>query len=167
MGAHGAVSPPGNQPALPPPGEKTKGMMGVSELLISTCVQCVVFSILSAQPLLVVGFSGPLLVFEEAFFSVGAAPRPRAPPAPCHTRGVPVRPRVLCRGVAPGGWHKVTPHKGWRFWDGTGVMPHRGGAFWGGTGVMPHGWCLVGEVTRGMLRGWCREGGATGVMARG
>ncbi|NWS64967.1 B3AT protein, partial [Chunga burmeisteri] len=53
----------------PPPGEKTKGMMGVSELLISTCVQCVLFSILSAQPLLVVGFSGPLLVFEEAFYS--------------------------------------------------------------------------------------------------
>ncbi|KAF4804474.1 Band 3 anion transport protein [Turdus rufiventris] len=50
-------------------GEKTKGMMGVSELLISTCVQCVLFSLLSAQPLLVVGFSGPLLVFEEAFFS--------------------------------------------------------------------------------------------------
>ncbi|NXI02724.1 B3AT protein, partial [Pachycephala philippinensis] len=52
-----------------PPGEKTKGMMGVSELLISTCVQCVLFSLLSAQPLLVVGFSGPLLVFEEAFYS--------------------------------------------------------------------------------------------------
>ncbi|KAF1627344.1 Band 3 anion transport protein, partial [Eudyptes filholi] len=52
-----------------PPGEKTKGMMGVSELLVSTCVQCILFSILSAQPLLVVGFSGPLLVFEEAFYS--------------------------------------------------------------------------------------------------
>ncbi|XP_042643397.1 band 3 anion transport protein isoform X6 [Tyto alba] len=49
--------------------EKTNGMMGVSELLISTCVQCVLFSLLSAQPLLVVGFSGPLLVFEEAFYS--------------------------------------------------------------------------------------------------
>ncbi|KAM6115032.1 band 3 anion transport protein isoform 3-T3 [Phoenicopterus ruber ruber] len=49
--------------------EKTKGMMGVSELLLSTCMQCVLFSILSAQPLLVVGFSGPLLVFEEAFYS--------------------------------------------------------------------------------------------------
>ncbi|KAM6399439.1 band 3 anion transport protein [Rhynochetos jubatus] len=49
--------------------EKTKGMMGVSELLLSTCVQCVLFSIFSAQPLLVIGFSGPLLVFEEAFFS--------------------------------------------------------------------------------------------------
>uniref|UniRef100_A0A8C4TRR3 Anion exchange protein n=1 Tax=Falco tinnunculus TaxID=100819 RepID=A0A8C4TRR3_FALTI len=50
--------------------EKTEGMMGVSELLISTCVQCVLFSFFSAQPLLVVGFSGPLLVFEEAFYSI-------------------------------------------------------------------------------------------------
>ncbi|XP_025910200.1 band 3 anion transport protein [Nothoprocta perdicaria] len=49
--------------------EKTRGMMGVSELLIATCVQCVLFSLLSAQPLLVVGFSGPLLVFEESFFT--------------------------------------------------------------------------------------------------
>ncbi|XP_049715587.1 band 3 anion transport protein [Elephas maximus indicus] len=50
-------------------GEKTGNQMGVSELLISTAVQGVLFSLLGAQPLLVVGFSGPLLVFEEAFFS--------------------------------------------------------------------------------------------------
>ncbi|XP_042823047.1 band 3 anion transport protein isoform X8 [Panthera tigris] len=50
-------------------GEKTFNHMGVSELLISTAAQGVIFSLLGAQPLLVVGFSGPLLVFEEAFFS--------------------------------------------------------------------------------------------------
>ncbi|XP_077709623.1 band 3 anion transport protein isoform X1 [Canis aureus] len=50
-------------------GEKTQNQMGVSELLISTAVQGILFSLLGAQPLLVVGFSGPLLVFEEAFFS--------------------------------------------------------------------------------------------------
>ncbi|EPY72637.1 band 3 anion transport protein [Camelus ferus] len=50
-------------------GEKTQNLMGVSELLISTAVQGILFSLLGAQPLLVVGFSGPLLVFEEAFFS--------------------------------------------------------------------------------------------------
>ncbi|XP_055475868.1 band 3 anion transport protein [Psammomys obesus] len=50
-------------------GEKTRNLMGVSELLISTAVQGIVFALLAAQPLLVVGFSGPLLVFEEAFFS--------------------------------------------------------------------------------------------------
>ncbi|KAE8279741.1 Anion exchange protein 2 [Larimichthys crocea] len=50
-------------------GEKTEGLIGVSELIVSTAVQGVIFCLLGAQPLLVVGFSGPLLVFEEAFFS--------------------------------------------------------------------------------------------------
>lgn len=56
--------------SLLPAGEKTQNLMGVSELLISTSAQGIVFSLLGAQPLLVVGFSGPLLVFEEAFYSV-------------------------------------------------------------------------------------------------
>uniref|UniRef100_A0A8C6N3L7 Anion exchange protein n=1 Tax=Mus spicilegus TaxID=10103 RepID=A0A8C6N3L7_MUSSI len=62
-------------PAKPDPnlyntlGEKTRNLMGVSELLISTAVQGILFALLGAQPLLVLGFSGPLLVFEEAFFS--------------------------------------------------------------------------------------------------
>lgn len=50
--------------------------MGVSELIVSTAVLGVLFSLLGAQPLLVVGFSGPLLVFEEAFFKVTALPCP-------------------------------------------------------------------------------------------
>ncbi|XP_053545788.1 anion exchange protein 3 [Bombina bombina] len=49
-------------------GEKTQGLMGVSELIVSTSILGVIFSFLAAQPLLIVGFSGPLLVFEEAFF---------------------------------------------------------------------------------------------------
>ncbi|XP_051839433.1 anion exchange protein 3 isoform X2 [Antechinus flavipes] len=49
-------------------GEKTEGLMGVSEMVVSTAVIGIIFSILGAQPLLVVGFTGPLLVFEEAFF---------------------------------------------------------------------------------------------------
>ncbi|KAK1331120.1 hypothetical protein QTO34_009069 [Cnephaeus nilssonii] len=55
--------------SLLPTGEKTQNQMGVSELLISTAAQGILFALLAAQPLLVVGFSGPLLVFEEAFFS--------------------------------------------------------------------------------------------------
>ncbi|KAM4604700.1 anion exchange protein 2a [Polymixia lowei] len=50
-------------------GEKTEGLIGVSELIVATAMQGVVFSLLGAQPLLVIGFSGPLLVFEEAFYS--------------------------------------------------------------------------------------------------
>lgn len=53
-------------------GEKTDGLIGVSELIVSTAVQGVIFCLLGAQPLLIVGFSGPLLVFEEAFYSVSS-----------------------------------------------------------------------------------------------
>ncbi|KAA8585420.1 hypothetical protein FQN60_004114, partial [Etheostoma spectabile] len=47
--------------------DKTNKMMGVSELMISTSLQGVIFCLIAAQPVLVIGFSGPLLVFEEAF----------------------------------------------------------------------------------------------------
>ncbi|XP_026792213.3 anion exchange protein 2a [Pangasianodon hypophthalmus] len=50
-------------------GDKTEGLMGVSELIVATAVQGILFCLLGAQPLLVVGFSGPVLVFEEAFYS--------------------------------------------------------------------------------------------------
>ncbi|XP_032442587.1 solute carrier family 4 member 1a (Diego blood group) [Xiphophorus hellerii] len=48
--------------------DKTDKMMGVSELMISTSVQGMIFCIIAAQPVLIIGFSGPLLLFEEAFF---------------------------------------------------------------------------------------------------
>ncbi|KAM6914221.1 solute carrier family 4 member 1a (Diego blood group) [Lycodopsis pacificus] len=49
--------------------DKTEKWMGVSELMISTSIQGVIFCLIAAQPVLVIGFSGPLLVFEEAFYS--------------------------------------------------------------------------------------------------
>ncbi|XP_063315373.1 band 3 anion transport protein isoform X1 [Pelobates fuscus] len=48
--------------------QKTQNWMGVSELMVSTAAQGILFCLLGAQPLLILGFSGPLLVFEEAFF---------------------------------------------------------------------------------------------------
>ncbi|XP_044130974.1 band 3 anion transport protein isoform X1 [Bufo gargarizans] len=48
--------------------QKTQSWMGVPELMVSTAIQGIVFCLLGAQPLLILGFSGPLLVFEEAFF---------------------------------------------------------------------------------------------------
>ncbi|MEQ2184991.1 hypothetical protein GOODEAATRI_013563, partial [Goodea atripinnis] len=39
-------------------------------LMVSTCVQGVIFCIIAAQPILIIGFSGPLLLFEEAFFAI-------------------------------------------------------------------------------------------------
>uniref|UniRef100_A0A8C7YBL3 Anion exchange protein n=1 Tax=Oryzias sinensis TaxID=183150 RepID=A0A8C7YBL3_9TELE len=49
-------------------GEKTEGMMGVTELIVSTATLGVLFSLFAGQPLLIIGFSGPLLVFEEAYY---------------------------------------------------------------------------------------------------
>uniref|UniRef100_A0A3Q1GW57 Anion exchange protein n=1 Tax=Acanthochromis polyacanthus TaxID=80966 RepID=A0A3Q1GW57_9TELE len=49
--------------------DKTEKMMGVSELMISTSIQGIIFCLIAAQPVLVIGFSGPLLVFEEAFYT--------------------------------------------------------------------------------------------------
>ncbi|XP_056144689.1 solute carrier family 4 member 1a (Diego blood group) [Lampris incognitus] len=49
--------------------DKTEKMMGVSELMISTSIQGIIFCLIAAQPVLVIGFSGPLLVFEEAFYA--------------------------------------------------------------------------------------------------
>ncbi|XP_053309320.1 band 3 anion transport protein isoform X2 [Spea bombifrons] len=49
--------------------QKTNNWMGVSELMVSTAAQGVIFCLLGAQPLLILGFSGPLLVFEAAFYN--------------------------------------------------------------------------------------------------
>ncbi|KAG7453469.1 band 3 anion exchange protein-like, partial [Solea senegalensis] len=49
--------------------DKVENMMGVPELLISTSIQGIIFCFVAAQPILVIGFSGPLLVFEEAFYA--------------------------------------------------------------------------------------------------
>ncbi|XP_062907472.1 anion exchange protein 3-like isoform X2 [Mobula hypostoma] len=51
-------------------GTKTEGLIGVSELIVSTSAMGIFFSLFGAQPLLVIGFTGPLLVFEEAFYNV-------------------------------------------------------------------------------------------------
>nr|XP_054750105.1 anion exchange protein 3-like isoform X1 [Lytechinus pictus] len=46
-------------------GEMTQGYMGVSEMIISTSLNGIIFSLLSGQPLIIIGPTGPVLVFEE------------------------------------------------------------------------------------------------------
>ncbi|XP_048237893.1 anion exchange protein 2-like isoform X2 [Haliotis rufescens] len=48
--------------------EKTKGMMGVSETVVSTSLCGVVFGLFCGQPLLIVGATGPVLVFEQSLY---------------------------------------------------------------------------------------------------
>ena len=44
--------------------------MGVSELLLATTINGILFSVLSGQPLLMIGLSGTVLVFEEELYKV-------------------------------------------------------------------------------------------------
>lgn len=65
---------------------------------MSTAIQGVLFCLLGAQPLLVIGFLGPLLVFEEAFFSVSG---PQAVGAGSSCLGQLPAPLPLCPDTGP------------------------------------------------------------------
>ncbi|XP_065211580.1 band 3 anion exchange protein isoform X2 [Planococcus citri] len=47
---------------------KTKNMIGISETLLSTCVAGVIFGFMAGQPLVIIGTTGPLLMFDESLF---------------------------------------------------------------------------------------------------
>lgn len=49
---------------------KTHNLMGISETLLSTSMAGIVFHLLSAQPLMIIGGTGPLLLFDEALFQM-------------------------------------------------------------------------------------------------
>ena len=51
-------------------GEKTDNYMGASEMLMATAVSGIIFSLLGGQPLLITGFTGPNMVFEEGVYKV-------------------------------------------------------------------------------------------------
>lgn len=47
-------------------------MIGISETLVATSAAGVVFALLAGQPLVIVGATGPLLLFDESLFNVSA-----------------------------------------------------------------------------------------------
>lgn len=49
---------------------KTHNLMGISETLMGTALVGVVFHLISSQPLMIVGGTGPLLLFDEALFQL-------------------------------------------------------------------------------------------------
>lgn len=51
-------------------GEKTKEYMGVTETILSTSFSGVLFGLFSAQPMMILGATGPVLVFEESLYQV-------------------------------------------------------------------------------------------------
>ena len=53
---------------------KTNSTYGVNEVLLSSVLAAVVFSLLAAQPLTIVGVTGPITVFNYTVFDI-MAPR--------------------------------------------------------------------------------------------
>lgn len=51
-------------------GDKTQNMIGISETLVATSIAGVVFALLAGQPLVIVGATGPLLLFDESLFNM-------------------------------------------------------------------------------------------------
>ncbi|XP_063962325.1 band 3 anion transport protein-like isoform X1 [Lytechinus pictus] len=49
--------------------DKTENWVGVSETIIATALNGCIFALFSAQPLTIVGVTGPILVFEENLYS--------------------------------------------------------------------------------------------------
>nr|XP_018917358.1 PREDICTED: band 3 anion exchange protein isoform X1 [Bemisia tabaci]XP_018917359.1 PREDICTED: band 3 anion exchange protein isoform X1 [Bemisia tabaci]XP_018917360.1 PREDICTED: band 3 anion exchange protein isoform X1 [Bemisia tabaci] len=49
--------------------DKTSNLMGISETLVSTAIMGVIFALFAGQPLVIIGTTGPLLLFDESLFS--------------------------------------------------------------------------------------------------
>lgn len=49
-------------------GDKTDNFMGISETLVCTCVAGIIFAVLSGQPIVILGSTGPLLLFDESLY---------------------------------------------------------------------------------------------------
>ena len=50
--------------------KKTEGVFGEMETLLSTSINGMIFSLIAGQPLIIIGTTGPILVFEEIVHKV-------------------------------------------------------------------------------------------------
>ncbi|KAG8306698.1 Anion exchange protein 3 [Homalodisca vitripennis] len=64
--------------------DKTGNLIGVSETLVATAGAGVFFSLFSGQPLVIIGTTGPLLLFDESLFSVHSVNKVGGHHTMCH-----------------------------------------------------------------------------------
>ena len=50
--------------------DKTDNLIGISETLVATSASGIFFALLAGQPLIIIGATGPLLLFDESLYSV-------------------------------------------------------------------------------------------------
>ncbi|KAI5701573.1 hypothetical protein M8J75_010969 [Diaphorina citri] len=49
--------------------DKTNNLVGISETLLATCISGVLFALLAGQPLIIIGTTGPLMLFDESLYN--------------------------------------------------------------------------------------------------
>ena len=50
--------------------DKTENWLGISEVIFATCLCGVLFGLFAGQPLIIIGATGPVLVFEQSIYNV-------------------------------------------------------------------------------------------------
>jgi len=50
--------------------EKTENWLGISEVIFGSCLCGILFGLFAGQPLIIIGATGPVLVFEQSIFQV-------------------------------------------------------------------------------------------------
>ena len=53
--------------------EKTDGWLGVSEVIVASCMCGILFGLFAGQPLIIIGATGPVLVFEQSIYKVSTS----------------------------------------------------------------------------------------------
>ncbi|KAL1456997.1 hypothetical protein WDU94_001676 [Cyamophila willieti] len=49
--------------------DKTDNLIGISETLLATCLSGIFFALMSGQPLIIIGSTGPLMLFDESLYN--------------------------------------------------------------------------------------------------
>uniref|UniRef100_A0A8D8SFV2 Anion exchange protein n=1 Tax=Cacopsylla melanoneura TaxID=428564 RepID=A0A8D8SFV2_9HEMI len=49
--------------------DKTDNLIGISETLLATCLSGIFFALMSGQPLIIIGTTGPLMLFDESLYN--------------------------------------------------------------------------------------------------
>ena len=50
--------------------DKTEGWLGLTEVIFAACACSILFGLFGGQPIMIIGATGPMLVFEQSIYEV-------------------------------------------------------------------------------------------------
>lgn len=54
--------------------DKTEGWLGLTEVIFAACACSILFGLFGGQPIMIIGATGPMLVFEQSIYEVNICP---------------------------------------------------------------------------------------------